>query len=110
MKVHWKISYLVRFLWEPRHWQGCGIPELICCSDGEHWLLSNDEEVGPLAQGLGADSDMPTGTNTFWFITFDEVPADAQVATVRVVVADHPEKPQPCCVCWVGSWQFDQLP
>jgi len=64
-------------------------PELICCSNGEYWLLSNDEEVGRLAQGLGPNSKMPSGTNTIWFKRFEDVPKDADIAKVRVVVANR---------------------
>jgi hypothetical protein len=34
------------------------------CSDGDFWAESNVEEIGRMYQGLGPESNMPTGTDT----------------------------------------------
>ena len=57
-----------------------------------------------------SNSDMPTGTNTFWFISFDDVPADADITKVRVVVADRPKKPQLRHVRWVARGDLINYP
>ena len=48
--------------------------ELSKCSEGAQWIQSNTEEWGRLAQGLGPDSEMPTGTNTIYFIRPSDMP------------------------------------
>ena len=70
-------------------------PELSGCSDGAHWIKSNQDEIGCLAQGLGPNSHMPKGTNTIFFIPFDKIPKDHKATYIRVVCADGPEKPEP---------------
>jgi hypothetical protein len=69
--------------------------ELSKSSDGALWILSNTEEFGRLAQGLGPDSHMPHGTDTIRFIRRDQVPKGRTAAYIRVVCADRPEKTNP---------------
>jgi hypothetical protein len=42
--------------------------ELSTCSEGTLWQASNADEIGRMFQGLGPGSQMPTGTNTLFFI------------------------------------------
>jgi hypothetical protein len=42
--------------------------ELSRCSNSTLWIQVNTEEFSQLTQGLGKDSDMPTGTDTIFFI------------------------------------------
>ena len=69
--------------------------ELSKCSDGDLWIQANTEEFGRLAQGLGKDSDMPTGTDTIFFIHPSQMPNGRKATYLRIVCADRPEKPQP---------------
>jgi hypothetical protein len=46
--------------------------ELSKCSEGTLWIESCKDEFGRLYQGHGPD--MPTGTNTMFFIPFSAVP------------------------------------
>ena len=66
--------------------------ELSKCSDGDHWINSNTDEFGCLAQGLGPDSDMPTGTDTIFFMHPRKTPAGRTATYLRTVCADRPEK------------------
>jgi hypothetical protein len=66
--------------------------ELSKYSDGHHWQTSNEEEVGRMFQSLGPASDMPTGTNTLFFINRDQVPKHKRATYIRVVCADRPKK------------------
>jgi hypothetical protein len=68
--------------------------ELSKCSDGELWIQANTEEFGRLAQGLGKDSDMPTGTDTIFFIHPSQMPNGRKATYLRIVCADRPEKTQ----------------
>ena len=62
--------------------------ELSRSSDGPQWIQSNTEEFGRLAQGLGPDSSISTGTNTIYFIHPREMPADRIATYLRIVCAD----------------------
>jgi hypothetical protein len=77
--------------------------ELSRCSDGEHWKTSNAEEIGRMFQGLGPDSDMPTGTGTLSFINKSQIPKTKKSTYVRVVCADRPEKANTKRVRWTAG-------
>jgi hypothetical protein len=80
-----------------------GYNELSRCSDGALWHESNTEEIGRMFQGLGPTSNMPTGTNTLYFISPTELPKDSKPTYIRVVCADRPEKPQTRRVRWTAG-------
>jgi hypothetical protein len=69
--------------------------ELSKCSDGALWIQANTEEFGRLAQGLHKDSNMPTGTDTIFFIHPSQMPNGCKATYLQIVCADQPEKPQP---------------
>jgi hypothetical protein len=82
--------------------------ELSKCSDGAQWIQSNTEEFGRLAQGLGPDSSMPTGTDTIFFIHPRQIPNGRTTTYIRIVCADRPEKPNPKRVCHtIGGDRID---
>jgi hypothetical protein len=54
-------------------------------------------------QGLGPNSDMPTGTNTLFFIHRDQVPKQKRATYIRVVCADRPEKSNTRRVRWTAG-------
>jgi hypothetical protein len=85
-------------------------PELSRCSDGHHWLKSNTDEIGRLAQGLGPNSHMPNGTDTIFFIPFHQIPKDRKATYIRVVCADRPEKPEPRRVRWTAGGNLVDYP
>ena len=78
-------------------------PELRKCSEGPLWEESAVDEIGRLFQGLGADSKIPLGTNTCFFIPHSEVPADITPTYVRVVAAYRPEKDDPRRIRWTAG-------
>ena len=70
--------------------------ELSKFSDGTEWIKSNTEEFCRLAQGLGPDSHMPSGTNTIvYFIHPNKMPQGRTATYVRAVCSDRPEKANP---------------
>jgi hypothetical protein len=69
--------------------------ELSKCSEGALWVQANTEEFGQLAQGLGPNSDMPTGTDTIFFIHPNQMPNGCKATYLQIVCADRPEKTQP---------------
>jgi hypothetical protein len=71
-------------------------------SECDFWAEYNVEEIGRMFQGLGPDSNMPTGTDTLWFIYKDQVPRHKKVTYIRVVCANRPEKPNPRRVRWTA--------
>lgn len=73
--------------------------ELSRCSEGVQWIQSNTEEWGRLTQGLGADSEMPTGANTIYFIHPNDMPKGRTATYVRAVCTDRPEKTNPMRFC-----------
>jgi hypothetical protein len=77
--------------------------ELSQCSDGHHWINSNANEIGRLAQGLGPNSQMPTGTDTLFFIKKTQIPPGRKATYLRIVCADRPEKPEPRRVRWTAG-------
>jgi hypothetical protein len=77
--------------------------ELSTCTDGVLWQASNADEIGRMFQGLGADSYMPTGTNTLFFIHKKDIPRNKKPTYVRVVCADRPEKTNPKRVRWTAG-------
>ena len=68
-------------------------PVLIKSSDGHHWEESCCEEVGRLAQGY--PPTVPKGTNSIFFIRFDQIPKDRKATCLRLVCADRPMKTNP---------------
>jgi hypothetical protein len=67
------------------------------------WMASNTEEIGRMFQGLGPDSDMPTGTDALFVINKSQVPQNKQTTYIRVVCADRPEKTNPKHVRWTAG-------
>ena len=57
-------------------------PKLSQYSNGVHWIKSNRDEIGCLAQGLGPDSHMPKGTDMIFFIPFDKIPKDCKATYI----------------------------
>jgi hypothetical protein len=51
--------------------------ELSKCSDGHHWIEACANEIGRLCRAHGADSNMPSGTNTMFFIPIKDMPKAA---------------------------------
>ena len=84
--------------------------ELSQCSNGKYWTNSNAQEIGRLAQGLGPNSNMPTGTNTIFFIPKNQIPAGRKVTYLRIICADCPEKPEPRRVRWTASGDRVEYP
>ena len=70
--------------------------ELSQCSEGPLWQCSNAEEIGPLAQGHGAQK----GTNTMYCIKVSDIPKGRKATYLRVVAALRPEKENPRRVRW----------
>jgi hypothetical protein len=66
-------------------------PELSQCSDGDLWQQSNAEEIGRLAQGLGAI----TGTNATILIPMSDMPRGRKATYLRAVSACRPKKKSP---------------
>jgi hypothetical protein len=77
--------------------------ELSQCSMGIEWTASNTEEIGRMFQGLGPDLNMPTGTNTLFFIYKSQVPKHKHATYIRVVCADRPKKTNTKCVRWTAG-------
>jgi hypothetical protein len=76
--------------------------ELSQCSYGKHWKTSNAEEIGRMFQGLGPNTEMPSGTGTLFFINKKQIPKNKKPTYVRVVCADRPEKgPEKANTCRV---------
>ena len=69
--------------------------ELSTSRDGPAWIASMTDEFGRLCQGLGPNSDMPTGSETMFFIPKHSIPKGRTVTYARVVCADRPEKTNP---------------
>ena len=68
-------------------------PALLKSSDGQHWEESTCKEIGCLAQGY--PPNVPKGTDTIFFIKFDQIPAGWKATYLRLVVADRPTKDNP---------------
>jgi hypothetical protein len=68
-------------------------PALLRSSDGEKWEESTCEEIGRLAQGY--PPTVPNGTNTMFFIRFDQMPSGRKATYLRLVVADRATKENP---------------
>ena len=62
--------------------------ELSTSRDGPAWIASMTEEFGRLCQGLGPNSDMPTGSETMFFIPKHSIPKGRTITYARVVCAD----------------------
>ena len=58
--------------------------------DGSHWERSMANEFGRLAQGNGPS--MPTGTNTIFFISHRDVPANKTPTYAKIVCEEKPLK------------------
>jgi hypothetical protein len=71
-------------------------PKLLCSSGGLLWEESCAKEAGRLAQGY----KQAKGTNTIHFIRHDQLPKGRQATYLCNVVADCPQKDQPCCIRW----------
>jgi hypothetical protein len=67
--------------------------ELSQCSEGALWIESCKDEFGRLCQGHG--TDMPSGTDTMFFIPFQNIPKGKKATYLRIVAAYRPEKPNP---------------
>ena len=67
-------------------------PELSRSSDGPKWIDSMTDEFGRLCQG---HQNMPTGTDTMFFIPYSKVPRHKKPTYVRTVAAYRPEKVNP---------------
>ena len=67
--------------------------ELRNCSEGPLWRASCADEFGRLCQGHG--NDMPTGTETMFFIRRDQIPKHKKTTYMRIVAAYRPEKSNP---------------
>jgi hypothetical protein len=67
--------------------------ELSKCSEGALWIESCKDEFGRLCQGHGLD--MPTGTNTMFFIPKSAIPKHKKATYLRIVAAHRPEKQNP---------------
>jgi hypothetical protein len=85
-------------------------PELSRCSDGHHWLKSNTDKIGRLAQGLGPNSHMPHGTDTIYFIPFRQIPKDRKATYIRVVCTNRPKKPEPQRIRWTAGGNLVDYP
>jgi hypothetical protein len=73
--------------------------ELSQCSDGPLWVNANGDEIGRLCQGRGT---RVKGTDTMFFIRYQDVPKHKKVTYVNIVVAHRPEKVDPYdwrCFC-----------
>jgi len=60
-------------------------------SRGKNWIQSCSNEIGRLAQGNGRVS----GTNTLFFIRYNQIPKDRKAVYMRLVIADRPGKTEP---------------
>jgi hypothetical protein len=69
-------------------------PELLYSSDSLLCEESCAKEAGHLAQGY----KQAKGTNTIHFIRHDQLPKGCRATYLRNVVADRPQKDQPCHV------------
>ena len=85
-------------------------PKLSRCSNGVHWIKSNRDKIGCLAQGLGPNSHMPKGTDTIFFIPFDKILKDRKATYIHVVCANRPEKLEPHCVRWTAGSNLVDYP
>ena len=65
--------------------------ELSQSSEGAAWTASMSDEFGRLCQGLGPNSDMPTGSETMFFVPKNSIPKGRTITYARVVCADRPE-------------------
>jgi hypothetical protein len=71
--------------------------DLSQCSDGPLWVNANGDEIGRLCQGRGT---RVKGTDTMFFIRYQDVPKHKKVTYVNIVVAHRPEKVDPHRVRW----------
>jgi hypothetical protein len=67
--------------------------ELSQCSDGALWVKACKDEFGRLCQGHG--TDMPSGTNTMFFIPVHAIPKNKKATYLKIVAAYRPEKSNP---------------
>ena len=67
--------------------------ELTKCSEGELWIQACRDEFGRLCHGHG--TNMPTGTNTMFFIPVNAIPKDKKPTYLKIVAAFRPEKANP---------------
>ena len=67
--------------------------ELRNCSDGTYWRAGCADEFGRLLNGHGAN--MPTGTNTMFFLHPSKIPKHKKPTYMRIVAAYRPEKKDP---------------
>ena len=69
------------------------------------WNESYSNELGRLCQGIGTSpngtSKRVKGTNTFFLIRFEDIPADCrkEITYTKVVCKVRPEKNDPNCTC-----------
>ena len=59
-------------------------------SEGDEWTQMMSDELGKCSQGNDAHPN--SGTNTFFWITHDQVPADKKATYARIVAEDRPHK------------------
>jgi hypothetical protein len=81
-------------------------PELLRSSDSLLWEESCAEEAGRLAQGY----KQAKGTNTIHFICHDQLPKGRRAIYLRNMVADRPQKEQPCRVRWTVGGNLINYP
>jgi hypothetical protein len=62
--------------------------------DSVKWLQAATNEIGRLTQGTGPD--MPTGTDTMFFIKHTDKPSNKKATYLRIVAAHKPHKAEPC--------------
>jgi hypothetical protein len=68
----------------------CEYGALLKGSEGAKWTHATALEFGRLAQGVG--TEMPTGSDTIFFIDHSLKPSNKKVTYVRVVATDRPNK------------------
>ena len=59
-------------------------------SEGDEWTQMMSDKLGKCSQGNDAHPN--SGTNTFFWITHDQVPADKKATYARIVAEDRPHK------------------
>ena len=75
---------------DPATGKMCEYGALLKGSEGAAWSHATALEFGRLAQGVG--KEMPTGSNTIFFIEHTLKPANKKATYCRVVATDRPQK------------------
>ena len=75
---------------DPATGKMCEYGALLKGSEGAEWTHATALEFGRLAQGVG--TEMPTGSDTIFFIDHAAKPAHKKATYCRVVVTDRPQK------------------